>query len=109
MIAVEEIRPGFVVTLPRNGDRVVSEVREFEDGSFVIVYFQHGDVAYENRARAHGPRHISGLCLRGIRPLRRGERFPARPGPALEAERLRAQLEREETRRTEQILDRAYA
>lgn len=110
MIGVEEIRPGYTVTLPRSGDRVVSRVDEFEDGTFVVVYFQHGEESYENKASAaKGGRNHSRLVERGLRPLRRGETWPAVEGSSLKAEQLRRRMEREQEERFERILDRIHA
>lgn len=109
MIAVEEIRPGYSITLPRSGDRVVSRVEEFEDGTYAVVYFQHGEESYENRARAvKGSRHHSRLVERGLRPLRKGDTFPAVEGSSLKAEQLRRRMEREQEERFERILDRIH-
>lgn len=33
MIPVEEIRPGFTITLPRSGDRIVARVETYDDGT----------------------------------------------------------------------------
>ena len=111
MIAVEEIRPGFSIQLPPHGEsRIVSHVDHYpEDGVFVVCYFRHGEVAYENRAGAHGARHSARLVLRQLRPLRAGDVIPASQGSSLRATRLQAQLEREQARRDEQMLDRAHA
>lgn len=107
---VEEIRPGYVIELPKLGKRTVSRVDEFEDDTLVVVYFQHGEESYENRASAvRGGRQNHRLVERGLRPLRKGELVPAMHGNPLEAERLRARLEREITDRMEHILDRAAA
>lgn len=110
MIPVEEIRPGFAITLPRGGPRTVSKVEQYEDGTFVVVYFQHGEDSYESsKGAGYGGRHKHRLVERSLRPLRAGELVPAEHGSAISAERLRAQLERELAARLEAWLDRIAA
>lgn len=107
MIAVEEIRPGFSITLPRGGDRVVSRVDEFEDGVLVVVYFQHGEWSYENKqSAAKGGRFHHRLVEHGLRPLRRGELVNAEHGSTIKAEHLRRRMELEQDERFERTLDR---
>lgn len=109
MIPVAEIRPGFTIELPRGGPRTVRHVESYEDGTHVVVYFQHGEDSYENRAGAKGARHHNRLVLRSLRPLRAGDSVPGIPGDPKRAELLKRALERAEAERFERLLDRIYA
>ena len=106
MIPVEEIRPGFTIVLPRNGERTVSRVDEYEDGAIVVRYFQHGEENWEGRNGIRGVRHYNRIVERSLRPHRKGELVNAHHGSAIKSERLREQMAREQTIRDEQWLER---
>lgn len=110
MIPVEEIRPGYTIALRKLGPRVVSRVDEFEDGTFVVVYFQHGEQSFESsKGGGYGARNHHRLVEHSLRPHRPGELVDAEPGSGIRAEQLREQLERDLAQRLEAWIDRSAA
>ena len=99
--AVESVNPGDEILVHRNlGLRVVSSVQRYDDGAFVVVYFDEEEATFENKARAkRGPRSQRRLVLKGIVPKAAGDVVQVVRGAPARAERLRAQLEREQAER----------
>lgn len=74
-IAVEKLAPGTLIVLPNGMAHRVTEVREFDDGTLVVVYADSTLNSWENKATDKGKWRqttIAGL-EKSLRPLRRGE------------------------------------
>jgi hypothetical protein len=81
-LAVERVRPGHVLVLPRGATHVVTEVKTYEDGSYLVVYAASEEVSFENKARDRGGyRTITRTVERGLAVNYPGEKV------ALESDR----------------------
>jgi hypothetical protein len=65
---VETIREGDEIVLPGFiGTRTVSELEEYDDDTYVVVY---AALDWSERQRQYVP------CTKGLKSMRKGERFP---------------------------------
>lgn len=107
MATVETIKPGDRVTVGRAGSYVVAEVNEYEDGTYVVVYFKQGAESYENKARDSSGRNQQSITvLQSIIPLRKGATLLVERGTPAYAAKLRREMEEAETARARQYAER---
>lgn len=81
---VETIKPGDEIRLPGFlGLRRVVELEEYDDDTFVVVYADSVMHGWENRARDKSRwSQTVGEYEKGLKTMRRGERFPVRRSTA---------------------------
>ena len=109
-VAVETIRAGDSVVLKVLGDHVVSSVLEYPEAPlpYVVVYFSHGEVTYENRARAPRGSNTRGRIVElSLRPMAAGELIEVERGRPAYAAKLRQRMHREQSERAARLDSRS--
>jgi hypothetical protein len=76
LVALEDVRVGDVVALPRGVDVEISKVRRYDDGSIVLIYVSNFELSFENRAQSYGPRLTHGRFEKSLAFRRPGELVP---------------------------------
>lgn len=110
LAAVETVKPGDRITVgcAGAGTYVVAEVNEYEDGTYVVVYFKHGAESYKNKARdSSGRNQQSIMVLQSIVPMRKGETLLVERGSPAYAAKLRREMDEAQEARGRQLAERS--
>ena len=96
LVEAHTVQVGDAIMLRHVGDVVVSSISTIPDtGQLVIVYFRHGETAYENKASAaKGASRTRRLIELSLRPLQPHDLLLVERGRKQTADKLRAELDR---------------
>lgn len=98
---IESVRPGDEVEIRKIGRHVVSRLEAYDDETFVLVYFAHGEATYENRARDKSGMNERGgyVVEKSLAPMRAGELVVLERGNTERASLMLATMERQQRER----------